>query len=87
MNIATNGSRSILSNSFNLILDKSNLSRGMFKTYTLSQLLNYVSSVNAPTDINYQTGVFARSVVFDREYPTFLSVDKLNDILNIIYTE
>ena len=87
MSIATNGSRSILSNSFNLILAKSNLSRGMFKTHTLSQLLKYVCNINAPTESNYQTGVFARSVVYDRECPTFLSVDNLSEILNVICTE
>jgi hypothetical protein len=64
----------ILANSFHLLIAKSLISYGMFKRRNLSQLLKHISGGNAPSEVNLQ--IF----VFNREYPTCLSVDNFNDL-------
>ena len=87
MNVATAGSRSILSKSFNHMLFKSKLSNHVFKTSSLSCMIKNVSDVNSPSESTYQVGAFARSVLFERENVNFLTAENLNTILNILCTE
>ena len=87
MNIATAGSRSIVSKSFNYMLYKSSMNRHVFKTSSRSYVVNSVSAVNSPSTLTRQAGAFARSVLFEREHFNFLSVEDLNAILNVLCTE
>lgn len=86
VNITTHGSRSATASSFNHLLSKSCLTLHMFKTCTLAKLLQIVSSINGQDNCTFNIGAFARSVVFDRESPSFLSIDELNSILTFLCT-
>ena len=56
----------------------------MVKFYYINYLLDVVyKNVNIPPEYSLKVGVFIRTIVVDRDYVTFLSVDKLNCILAI----
>ena len=44
-------------------------------------------NVNIPSENSVKIGAFVRTVVFDRDYASFLSIEELDLILNIICTE
>ena len=88
MNIAINGSLSHMSDNINHMLSKAKITRHMVKSYNINNLLDIVNkNVNIPSENSLKVGAFVRTVVFDRDYATFLSIEELNSILNIICTE
>ena len=59
----------------------------MVKVYYINYLLDVVyKNVNIPSEYSLKVGVFVRTSVVDRDYVTFLSVDKRNCILAITCT-
>ena len=87
IDIAMNGSLSPMADSFNHLLSKSKITRYMAKHCDANVLLNIVSNtINIPTESCCRRGIFARTVLFDREFPSFLSTDDLNSILHVICT-
>ena len=88
MNIAINGSLSHMSDNINHMLSKAKITRHMVKSYNINNLLDIVNkNVNIPSENSVKIGAFVRTVVFDRDYASFLSIEELNSILNIICTE
>ena len=85
MNIAINGSLSHMSDNINHMLSKAKITRHMVKYYNINNLLDIVNkNVNIPSENSVKIGAFVRTVVFDRDYASFLSIEELNSILNII---
>ena len=88
MNIAINGSLSHMSDNINHMLSKAKITRHMVKSYNINNLLDIVNkNVNIPSENSLKVGAFVRTVIFDRDYATFLSIEELNSILNITCTE
>jgi hypothetical protein len=72
INIAMKGSLSPKADSFNHLLCKSNITRYMAKHCDAIVLLNIVSNtVIIPTEACIRAGAFARTVLFDRQSPSF----------------
>ena len=70
------------------MLSKAKITRHMVKYYNINNLLDIVNkNVNIPSENSVKIGAFVRTVVFDRDYASFLSIEELNSILNIICTE
>ena len=88
MNIAINGSLSHMSDNINHMLSKAKITRHMVTSYNINNLLDIVNkNVNIPSENSVKIGAFVRTVVFDRDYASFLSIEELDSILNIICTE
>ena len=86
--IAINGSMSPMADSFNHILSKLNITRYMAKHYIVNALLNYISNnINIPTESCCRAGIFVRTVLFNRQFPSFLSTEDLNAIPYVLCTE
>ena len=88
MNIATSGSRSALSKTFNYILYKCSLLKNLFHSENayITCRQSIVNSFNTKDEVLYR-GIFAQSIVYERENPQLLSKPELEDILNYICTE
>ena len=68
MNVAINGSLSHMSDNINHMLSTAKSIRHMVKSY----------------DVNYILDIVSTNVNIDKYYSTFLSIDELNSILDII---
>ena len=83
MNIAINGSLSHISDNINHMLSKGKITRHLVKSYNINYLPDIVNKyVNIPSENSLRVGAFVRTVVVDRDYSTFLSIDELNSILD-----
>ena len=83
MNIAINGSLSHISDNINHMLSKGKITRHLVKSYNINYLPDIVNKyVNIPSENRLRVGAFVRTVVVDRDYSTFLSIDELNSILD-----
>ena len=87
MDIAISGSGSNVASNFKHIMYKSQISKSYFQNCTLDSVIQNISNKYLENCHVTQTGLFARSVLHERDQPQFLNLDQLNDVLHCVCVE